>query len=398
MAAAVIESGRSRAELLERLQGRSAEIEQAILTRARAVADPNEVGDPAYVEGLRAAVSAGIGYGLAEIERSRLRPPSIPDEILAQARNAARNRVSLDTVLRRYIAGYSVLGDFVAKEAGRDELLRGEELHRLMRRQTELFDRLIVAVTEEHTREAADRIRSPGQHRAECLQRLLVGELTDTAGLGYDFDGWHIGVVADGARAEEAIRAISSSLDRRQLTLDRGGGTLWTWLGGRREVTGEELERLVGTSLPARTSMAVGEPAEGLAGWRLTHRQAGAALSIALHSPGRVVRYGEVSLLASILKDELLVGSLHDLYLKPLAGERDEGETLRATLRAYFAADRNLTSTAASLKVSRQTVSNRLSAVEERIGRPLNSVATEIDAALRLQALGEAKRVLPLAR
>ena len=35
--------------------------------------------------------------------------------MLAQARSAARNGVSLDTVLRRYFAGYSLLGAEIAK-------------------------------------------------------------------------------------------------------------------------------------------------------------------------------------------------------------------------------------------------------------------------------------------
>ncbi len=68
---------------------------------------------------------------------------------------------------------------------------------------------------------------------------------------------------------------------------------------------------------------------------------------------------------------------------------------LRQTLRAYFAAERNASSTAAALGVSRQTVINRLRVVEERLGRSLGSCAVEVEAALRLEDMG--RPLLPYA-
>ena len=56
----------------------------------------------------------------------------------------------------------------------------------------------------------------------------------------------------------------------------------------------------------------------------------------------------------------------------------------RTTLRAYFAAERNVSSTAVVLGVDRRTVTNRLRAIEELFGRPLKDVAAELETALRL--------------
>jgi DNA-binding PucR family transcriptional regulator len=89
-----------------------------------------------------------------------------------------------------------------------------------------------------------------------------------------------------------------------------------------------------------------------------------------------------------MFQDDLLATSLRQLYLEPLAEERDGGETLRETLRAYFAAERNVSSAAAALSVNRHTVTSRLRTIEKRLGRPLSTCATEIDAALRLEDLG----------
>jgi DNA-binding PucR family transcriptional regulator len=131
--------------------------------------------------------------------------------------------------------------------------------------------------------------------------------------------------------------------------------------------------------------VTVGEPGEGLAGWRFSHRQAKAALPIAERGGEAIVRYAEVALLASVSRDDLLAGSLRQLYLEPLEAARDRGKAARDTLRAYFAAERNVSSTAAALGVDRGTVTNRLRAVEDLIGRPLKEVATELETALRLE-------------
>jgi DNA-binding PucR family transcriptional regulator len=75
------------------------------------------------------------------------------------------------------------------------------------------------------------------------------------------------------------------------------------------------------------------------------------------------------------------------IYLAPLAAERDGGAVARRTLRAYFAAERNISSTAAALGVDRRTVRNRLRAIEELLGRPLGEAAPDLEVALRLEQL-----------
>lgn len=376
-----------RGRLLARLRARRGEIEQAILTRVHAISDPTEVSDPAYAEGLRAAVSAALDFGLDGIERGEVRPPAVPIALLAQARVAARNAVSLDTVLRRYFAGYMLLGDFLIEEANP---LRGVELQRLLRAQSTLLDRLLTAVAEEHSRECANRPDSAERRRAEQVERLLGGELLDAAELSYELEGSHLGVVANGPGATTALRRLAPSLDRRLLLVRRERGTVWAWLGGRRGLDPHELGSHLTASWPAQVALALGEPAEGLDGWRLSHRQASAALSVALRGKESIVRYAEVAMLAGALQDELLATSLHQIYLAPLRRERDGGETAKDTLRAYFAAQRNVSSAAGALGVSRRTVSSRLRAIEEILGRSLDRAGTELETALRLDELGDA--------
>ena len=89
-------------------------------------------------------------------------------------------------------------------------------------------------------------------------------------------------------------------------------------------------------------------------------------------------------MLASITRDDLVTTSLRQLYLAPLEGARDGGKIARETLRAYFGAERNTSSTAAALGVDRRTVRNRIRAIEGLLGRPLTGSVADLEIALRL--------------
>jgi hypothetical protein len=265
--------------------------------------------------------------------------------------------------------------------------LKGASLQRLLRTQASVFDRLIAAVSEEYGREGQGHHGNAEERRAEHVRRLLAGELLDPGELRYELDVHHLGAIATGEAAAAALREVASASDRRLLLVHPEPGTLWAWLGSRRGFEREELEDLASRQWPTGVSLALGEPGEGPAGWRLSHRQAKAALPVALRGPESVVRYGDVALLAAVLGDELLATTLHRLYLAPLEGERDGGEALRQTLRAYFAAERNVSSAAAALSVHRDTVTGRLRAIEAKIGRSVPTSMAELEVALRLEEL-----------
>ncbi|HUC06994.1 MAG TPA: helix-turn-helix domain-containing protein, partial [Solirubrobacterales bacterium] len=284
-------------------------------------------------------------------------------------------------------AGYTLLGDFVVGEAKRSGPAGDEESHRYARAQARLFDRLIVAIAQEYAQEERGRSRGVEHARAERVKRLLAGELVEEAELGYELGAWHLAVVATGPGSLQAFRDVAAKLDRRLLLVRPGKGAVWAWLGGARKVTAGEFAGFTSSSWPEETSLAIGEPAYGVTGWRLTHRQAVAALPILERGSERMVCYSDVALLASALRDEVLSNSLVQTYLAPLAKERDGGVNLRHTLRAYFDAAGNVSSAAAALDVSRQTVNSRLRTIEKRIGRPLRSCAAEVELALRLRSL-----------
>jgi hypothetical protein len=307
--------------------------------------------------------------------------------LLTQARIAARNGIPLDTVLRRYFAGYTLLGDFLMQEADNGSLVGDQALKHLFRALSSLFDRLIAAVTEEYAREGEARIASTEQRRIERIERLLAGDLLDVSDLGYDFDGWHLGAIASGPGAAGAVRELTKALDCRLLLCRREEDLAWGWLGSRRALDPAELVRIASSLNSRPTALAFGEPAAGLSGWRLTHRQARAAHWIALRRPTSPTHYADVALLASILQDDLLCASLRGIYLAPLEAERDQGASLIEALSAYFATKRNVSAAAAALGASRNTIAGRLGVVEQRLGRSLADCATDLEIALCLREL-----------
>jgi hypothetical protein len=308
-----------------------------------------------------------------------------PQALIIQARMAARNGVTLDVVLRCCFAGYALLCSCLAEELKDRDSQESTGLKDLLATQAVLFDHLLAVISSEHSQEMANCLSTNDQRRATRVKQLLNGELDDCSDLAYDFEVFHLGLIAKGPGAIKALRELSSSVDRRLLAIRQSKETIWAWFGGRRPFDSEEVERCIMNGRPEPLSIAIGEAMQGVRGWRLTHKQAHAAAVIAGHTSSDFMRYADVALLSSTLSDDLLAASLRELFLAPLESTHNGGVRLTDTLRAYLGSGYNVSSTAAVLGVSRPTVANRLRMIEAKIGRSIVSASAEIEVALRLQ-------------
>jgi len=327
-----------RAVLASRLRERLPELRSAVATRVYAIADPHEVADAGYRERLDAAVTAAIEYRLAVLELGQRRAPAMPEVLLAQARLDARDGVALDTVLRRYFAGGALFGDFLAEEAERADV-PSSALRSLLAAQSAVAERMIAAVSEEHARETKNRPRTAEERIREQVKALLAGELVDRNGLdamlNYELEGSHLGLMVKGEDGEKLLRDLAAGLDRRLLFGKREEEPLWgAWLGGRSPLSAEKAVAVAKELSTDQVFVTIGEPAEGLVGWRFSHHQAKVALPIALRTGRHVLRYAEIAVLAAIARDDLTTTSLRKLYLEPLERGRDGGGLARETLRA----------------------------------------------------------------
>lgn len=380
-------SDAARLTLVRRLRERQDELVRELFVRVHeGVRDPLGGSDVEYVAALHETVEAVFDYVLGRIEQGGDWSEPVPTVVLEQARRAARAGVALETVLRRYVAGHALLGDTLMAEA---QMLPREVLRELLAQQSSILGRVLVEVSRAHERELERARRSPSWHRAELARLLLAGEPLDPTGLGYPLEAWHLGVIASGGDAHAALGRLGAVIHLRLLCVAEEERVVWGWFADRRPIERGMIERHADGGLIGRTVLAVGETAFGAAGWRLTHRQAQAALSVARFSGRALTYYADVALLASALRDPVGVRQVVEVYMRGIVGQDSASQTLRATLRAYLSADRNLTAAAASLGVDRRTVSYRLRTVQERVGYMLHARMAELELALRLHELLE---------
>ena len=374
----------SRRQLLAGLRTRRDEIGRAVIGRIFAIGSGGAT-DFEYRDGLRQAAEAAIDYSIDALEQPDGEARPAPFILLAQAKLAARRGVPLETVLRRYLAGHSLVGDFVVDEGERIELPAGV-LRGVLRTQAAATDQVVADVSASYLREAAQaRPRSSGQRQTEMVKRLLNGELVDPASLEYDLGGWHLAVVARGPDRNMVLDALAHSCDARRLAVEMEDHSIWMWLGARDRLDPAAIEKVVRQAPTGEAWVGIGESALELEGWRQSHEQAEAALSVSLRRAEMSTRYADVALLASVIEDDLLTASLRQIYLAPLGEGR--GGVLRDTLLTYLATRRNVTSTAAALSVDRRTVANRLRTAEERIGSSLDRCLGQLEIALQLDQL-----------
>ncbi len=368
----------------DRLRSRQAEIEEALLTRLYAIGDPTEAEDPAYLDGFRVAVAAAVDFAVNTLEGSGSHEPAVPSVFRLQARLAARNRVSLDVVLRRYAAGHTILVDFMIDKPEQTATLSSAEMRGPLASLSSAFDRLLQEVGDEYAREAARNSRNARERsKIDRVERLLAGELVPVDHLDYPLDVWHVGLVVEGPDTRSMLRDFARQVDRRLLAVEPSAGTLWAWLGGRAPIDAGELAKRL-RRWPLEMKVALGEPGHGVGGWRLSHHQALAVFGYAEGQPVALARYAEKGVLASIRKDQVLVESLRNLYLEPLSDDKEGEDVLTETLRAYFAAECSTSSAASALQVHRQTVTSRLRAVEERLERSISECFLDLNLALTL--------------
>jgi hypothetical protein len=310
---------------------------------------------------------AAVDYGRGVIEKEGGDLPTIPSQVLAQARLAAASGVGVDSVVRRYFGGYSAFSAAIMEEAHSGSF-SAESVQQVMHRQAEAFDQLISAVTKEYAEEMALRSGPKQNFQLKLIAKLLAGAPVDSHPLGYELEQRHLGLVTSAIRPKELLLGIGRHVGRQVLIAERAEHETLAWLGGQNELQREDLERVLRRYWPKAFPLALGEDCHGRAGWCLTHRQALRSWPSAVGSQGGIVRYRHVALSSAILRDEDLVSFLHQTYLMPL-GDTGNKESALCNTRAYFSTGENVSSTAALLAVSRQTVTNRILSGRGTAGR-----------------------------
>jgi hypothetical protein len=222
--------------------------------------------------------------------------------------------------------------------------------------------------------------------RFQAIAAVLDGSPFAASALDFDLDRHHLGLIAWGPGGEEAARALASELERPLLIVEAPGRSWWVWISGKRLLDPGE-ERALERFAPAAGAMlAVGLQAHGEAGFRSSHRQAQRARWAARRRPGAVLRYADVAVESLAGENPAEARAFVARELRGIADDSAASARIRETLAAYFAAEHNAASAAATLGIHQQTVANRLRAAEERLGHPVGTRRVELEVALRLRA------------
>jgi hypothetical protein len=388
----------ARVDLARRLRSRNAELQEVIFTQVRgAIPDGPNDHDAELAVGLSDVIAACVDCGLASIEQGARWSAPISPVVAAQASRNASSGVSLTTALCHCVASHTLLWSFVLEEVVRHDLPDDQRFALLLQASAAMgamLGSLQAVFAEAHSSEIARRARSHEQRRAEIVDKLLADEPVDAgelAELGYELNGWHLGMIATGARAGNAVRALTAGLGCKLLPVAHGSEMVWAWLGAQRRVAFADIERVFSAGEYVDVSLAIGEPGRGAEGWRQTHREAEGALLVARHRGGReeqtLTRYLHVATEATALGDEALADSLIETYLAPLEDMRIGGQAARKTLRALFETGHNVTSASFALKVDRSTVHRQRTEIERRLNCRLQEHQAEIEVALRIDDL-----------
>lgn len=261
-------------------------------------------------------------------------------------------------------------------------------------------DAIVLQVEEVYVTERERWLRSSSALRAELVRSILDGAVVDPASasqrLGYELDRCHVCVIASVeesdpsgellAAGEAAILGVAAAVGCPRPLLHPLGLTATAgWIGGRERLAGDRIAAAAGGSGPVR--IAIGEPADGLEGFRRSYREATEARRVAITMAdrgGEPTRYADVALRALATADPDQARDFVGERLGPLLDPEQASARLAETLAAFLDEGGSPGRAAARLGVHENTVRYRLRQIEDLLERPVGPGDLELRVALEI--------------
>jgi PucR C-terminal helix-turn-helix domain/GGDEF-like domain len=374
---------------------------------------PELRGDDIVEKLLDASIEENVATLLHVFEHGT--PPDdidAPTAAIAYAKRLAQRGVPIIALVRAYRVGHGrFLERCLAELATRstDAELNSAVSARLVELSFRYIDRVSEQVVSTYQRERDRWLLTQTAVRAARVRALLGDEAVDVdrteSALGYRLRQHHLGVVAwvtgetqgsEGLTRLERLTSLAARAlgDRgRPLFVPRDEALAWIWLplGNDAEVTSE----LLSTAFDCGDSdarVAVGDPAYGLDGFRLTHTQAVRTQDLALAArPGdRLTTFRGVGAVALLCADVPAARSWVWATLGDLAIDDEPYARLRDTLQLFLRTG-SYTATAERMMLHKNSVQYRIRKAEEALGAPIEDRRADLELALRAcQYLGHA--------
>lgn len=256
----------------------------------------------------------------------------------------------------------SVIEDSAAVfEAERDRVRQGAAAQRLV-----AVRALIEADASLNPREASAAL---GGHPLSGLNTAILVHATD--------------MVRVTELRDAAVELAALTGARNPLVVSPGGRDLWMWIASKTPPPTDRLASLRRWLDERGFVVAVGSPADGIDGFRLSHLEAQRAQRMAFASrrlPNPLL-FSEVETVAMLWQSPEDAARFVGRTLGPLAEDTEAMARLRQTARAAIESE-NLEKAAEALIVHSNTVRYRLGQIEKILGRSVNERSSDLALAL----------------
>ena len=357
-------------------------VEDRVLARMQAT---NGGAPPMIHDAVRRGASAAVRDALARLRsQAQLPQEDLQPDLLELARLIAGARCDLAGIADSWLVGQEVFWDrfhVVAERTLSNTALRWEVIKAARVRLRGNAARLSELFRRAYERESARLNGTDEDSRSRAVLRALEGQWVDPGELGYDLASHHIAVVADTASSlDEVARRTPWQL----LRVRAPDGAAWGWLGGRNRISEGDVDTLIASQSSPDTTVAFGEPAEGIAGFVASHQQALEAKAVAVATNQRAIRFADCRLLVAVLRDADLAKGFVERELGDLDRPSERMRELRETLRAYLEHSQSVSATAALRQRDRKTIERQLRAAEQLIHHPVSDRSDAVLIALRV--------------
>ncbi|MGW6280225.1 PucR family transcriptional regulator [Kribbella sp. NPDC055071] len=359
-------------------------------------------GDQFIVDMLGVSIESNLET-IAHIMRYgiQLNEVATPPAAEEYARRLAQRGVAPIALVRAYRLGQQEVLDWAFTELAHDPdqavaLAAGRILVDTTFRYIDMISEQVVDAYEtERVRWLANR----NTVRQAMIEELLRGDPVDLAtaegALSYRLRQNHVGVVlwsTAKSPGDEDLRQLERLLQQAAtdagcsgqplfVPRDRSSGWGWIPLGrGRAEVA-------VQGDADGSHWVAIGSPAAGADGFRVTHLEAVRAQQVALAGKDqgqRVTAFTDPQVRTAAMMAADLEGTrrLVRKALGPLAADTEAAARLRETLQVFLAEKGSYLATAERIHLHKNTVKYRVDKALEERGRPLDDERLELELAL----------------
>jgi len=354
------------------------------------------------VQGNLEAFFPAIRHG---IPIERIAPPTAA---LEHARRMAQRDTDVDELVRAYRLGHHSVLKLILDEvraAKLDAELGLQVFEEIAAGSFAYIDQVSHQVVTAYQVERDRWLANRNQMRALRVREVLDGgdlDIDETTDLiRYPLRRVHLALIvwcaehADGdelATMERFVAELAGVLGARERPLfvasDRTTGWAWVPLPADADDPVGRIRAVVRSRRDAPW-LATGNPLEGLAGFRDSHRQAVTARAVAM-APGApprpVTAANEPGLMvaAQFGADLEHARSWVGQVLGPLAANTDSDERLRETLRGFLRNSSSFKSSADELHLHVNSVKYRVQRAIERRGRPIEEDRIDVEVALLL--------------